>query len=340
MDYRNYFKFCLYFGLVTGCLPIVNFKLIKFLTDKYNKLIAKGVLISFFCTTLFVVILDIDFLSQHYSDNSSLSSWIFSKGKDLAFTGMGISILIACFTLRYKIKAFYDKIDSFLNRYGQPAKSSGHQITCLCLTVTALHVSKVFISHLYDMIADTDKMRRINRIIFPYKTETLASFYLYCILNLTSDALQTIQQGFVSLLFVLGVSFISDMFDEIVIEIHGMVGVIDLNFQCKHDLWAQKNFLSVSEKAEKSRWIKLKAKWDQLEEIFEIFNDISSVFLCIMFPATTCGVVARLGAGIVGVFSVWNWSDYGSRVYSGIIYCVRISIFVEMGHRFKRNVIV
>jgi hypothetical protein len=334
MGYRQYFDFCRNLGISSGCLPCsVNSNLV---TSRVSFPYLKTILVLFhFLVTFSILIVDFDYLFQSDPNSKSLSDWIFNKGKDLTYTAMGVGILLASVILRQKISLLYDKVELYLSLSNEVAMNSESKILArFTIIITIFHGTKGVIFDLYDMIWDTQKLRQVDRLIVPYKTGSVELFYFKFLFNQLFAALQLIHQGYVGLLLVLGASFISKAFDGIVQELdtQNLVSNVELLESC-FCLKKKAGHPSVQ-----SSCLKLEKRWKELAKIFKLFSVVSGVYLSILFPNTAFGFVTRLGAGIASAFTSWNWSDYGSRVFSGLVYAIRIVVIVEMGHRFKQNV--
>jgi hypothetical protein len=336
MGYRQDFHFCRNLGIFSGCLPCcVNSNLA---TSRVSFPILKTIFVFFqLAITFFVLILDFDYLFQSDPNSKSLSDWIFKKGNTLTYTTMGAGIILSSFVLRHKISLFYDRVELYLSLCNEVAMKSESKILArFTIIVTIIHGMKSVICDLYDMIWDTQKVQQVDRLIVPYNTVSVELFYFNFLVNTFLALLQLIHQGYVGLLLVLGASFISEAFDGIVQELDSQIHFIpklELLESCFRPPKKKAGHRSVQ-----SSFLKLEKRWKELAKLFKIFSMTSSVYLLILFPNTACGFVTRLSAAIASAFTAWNWSDYSSRVFSGLVYATRFAVLVEIGHRFKQNV--
>jgi hypothetical protein len=338
--YRGYFHFCRNVGIYSGLLPsTVNSPSV---VSRGSFPILKFLLVTFqFAITLSVLILDLDYLFQTNPNSKSLSDWIFKKGNALTYTTMGAGIISASFALRHKINLFYDKVEFYLNlcHEGAAIKWEGKILAALTIIITIVIGTKSVIFDLYDMIWKTQMVRQVSgRLIVPYNTVSVKQFYFNFLLNTFLAPLHLIHQGYVALLLVLGASFISDAFHGIVHELDNQIHFIPkvelLELNCSCPPKSKHGHPSVQ-----SSFLKLEERWKELAKIFNLFSVISGIYLCILFPNTAAGFGTRLGAGIAGSAGpAGNWSDYSPRLFSGLLYAIRIAVLVEMGHRFKQNV--
>jgi len=346
MNYHKALKFCYLTGAWTGIISASTWTLANkhYPKNKIARVLdvtSRGYQGLICCL---ILILNFDFILQNYpnSNDKRLSDWILNKGKDLAFVFMGSGLIISSFLLRKSIRNLYSLMNEYSLQHSLKMRDDFKFLNTCSLILVVLHSGKVAVSEMYDMLGRQEETKFFKRLLIPSDPEiNWDAFYAVHSLNSVADIIQILHQGYTMMFLVVGAAFISDAFRSLQVD-------FEQEIQLSASFFSHFALAAKLENSRNSQWslqsnnnnvraARLQQKWDKLVEIFELYSFIGGVYLCIMFPGVSLGFVTRVASGILNTFR-WNWSTYGSRVYSGMICLMRTLLLIEVGHKFKSEV--